>query len=336
MSDCSAPKWRLRWLRFSVRGLIALTLLVGIALGLVVRSARRQREVVAAIQACGGSVTYDWEVKNGWYSPDQQPRAPRWLVQHLGVDYFGHPIWVRFSIWGQHSRIDLRLVGCLAGLEQLALDGTLVDDADLAHIQGLRALTRFNIGDISMNCSGIDNPAGASGITDAGLASLKGFARLDILVLRGARVAGAGLVNLAGMTRLEQLDLGDTQLNDAGLANLKTLVNLLSLRVTRTRITDAGLVHLKRMTRLRWLDLSDTAITDAGLTHLKGLIKLTEVDLSGTPVSRAGVTALDDALPNTRFRIGPKSDALPDTVDQLGTNPAPDVPPERTVAHPGP
>ncbi len=53
------------YVRLSVRGLIVLVLLIGAWLGWVVRSARIQRQSVAAIQAAGGRVMYDWQWKAG-------------------------------------------------------------------------------------------------------------------------------------------------------------------------------------------------------------------------------------------------------------------------------
>jgi hypothetical protein len=62
----------------------------------MVRSARIQREAVTAIQDAGGSVSYDWQWIPGdhWGSsvspPGGKPWAPQWLVNLIGVDYFGH------------------------------------------------------------------------------------------------------------------------------------------------------------------------------------------------------------------------------------------------------
>jgi hypothetical protein len=60
--------WR-RFLRFSVRGLIVLVLVIGAAIGWLVRSAHIQRDAVAAIRAAGGAVKYDWEWTNGKATP---------------------------------------------------------------------------------------------------------------------------------------------------------------------------------------------------------------------------------------------------------------------------
>jgi hypothetical protein len=58
----TASCWR-RYLRFSVRGLIAVVLLFGVGLGWIVRQAHIQRDAVAAIK-WAGVVHYDWE----WHS----------------------------------------------------------------------------------------------------------------------------------------------------------------------------------------------------------------------------------------------------------------------------
>jgi hypothetical protein len=55
--------WR-RFVRFSVRGMIVVVLLVGGWLGWIVRCARIQREAVAAITKSGGLVDYNWEWEN--------------------------------------------------------------------------------------------------------------------------------------------------------------------------------------------------------------------------------------------------------------------------------
>jgi internalin A len=75
-----------RYLRFSTRGLIVLVLLIGSWLGWIIRSARIQREAVAAIERAGGSVQYrSAETKSrSWW--------PKPLVDRLGVDYFDHVV----------------------------------------------------------------------------------------------------------------------------------------------------------------------------------------------------------------------------------------------------
>ena len=82
--------WR-RYLRFSVRGLVVLVLVIGAGLGWLVSSAHIQRDAVAAIvNADVTIVRYDWEWSNGDDIQGGSPWAPRWLVDLIGIDYFGH------------------------------------------------------------------------------------------------------------------------------------------------------------------------------------------------------------------------------------------------------
>ncbi len=124
--------WR-RFLRFSVRGLVVVVLLVGGWLGWIVRSARIQRDAVAAIRKVEGLVDYDWEWCDGNHIPDGKPWAPESLVQLLGVDYFGHVTSVGFG--SQESDATLVHVGCLTQLEELNLNQSSVSDAGLQHLR---------------------------------------------------------------------------------------------------------------------------------------------------------------------------------------------------------
>jgi hypothetical protein len=59
--------------RLSLRGLIIVVLLAGGLLGWFVRSARIQRQAVAAIEKAGGSVAYEWDFQNGSPIPNGKP-----------------------------------------------------------------------------------------------------------------------------------------------------------------------------------------------------------------------------------------------------------------------
>jgi hypothetical protein len=92
MPDQSLPKSRWPRLRLSVRALMILVLLLGGGLGWIERSARIQRDAVAAIERTGAGDVYDWQLRNGTHNPKGKPWAPRWLVDRLGVDYFGSAV----------------------------------------------------------------------------------------------------------------------------------------------------------------------------------------------------------------------------------------------------
>ncbi len=124
---------RLAWwkrVRFHVRGLIVLVLLIGGGLGWVVRSAHVQRGAVAAIQRSGGSVLYNWEIEDGEEIANGKPWAPKWLVDLIGIDHFGHVADV--DLGGCGSDADLVHVRQLSQLETLSLLDSSVTDAGLA------------------------------------------------------------------------------------------------------------------------------------------------------------------------------------------------------------
>src|SRR3954464_12168326 len=86
--------------RLSVRGLILLVLLAGLALGYGVHLrelARDRRRAVEAIQAAGGRAFFTWQFDGDDYRmapgrgtiSGEVPLWPAWLVDALGVEYFG-------------------------------------------------------------------------------------------------------------------------------------------------------------------------------------------------------------------------------------------------------
>jgi len=167
-----------------MRGLIALVLVIGAGLGWIVRSARIQREAVAAIEEDGGGAYYHWNWMKGSSNPGGEPWAPRWVVDLIGADYFGHVT----AVWLSQNSV--------------ASDAVMEKAGRLTRIQRL----------------GLDR----SSISDTGLAHLKGLTELSDLSLSGTRVTDAGLAHLAGLTRLLRLDLERTRISGAGLAWIPT------------------------------------------------------------------------------------------------------------------
>jgi hypothetical protein len=174
--------WR-RYLRYSVRGLIISVLIVGGWLGWVVRSAQIQRDAVAAIKQAGGSVRYDWEFSNGESLSGGKPWAPRWLVNLIGVDYFGH---ITAAV-AHHMSAE-------------------TSDAVLAQVGRLTRVQSLNLHD--------------SPISDSGLVHLKGLTNLQVVLLYRTQVSDAGLVHLKGLTNLSALQLDGTHVTDAGVKEL--------------------------------------------------------------------------------------------------------------------
>src|SRR4051794_8859262 len=107
--------WR-RYLRLSLRSLLIVILVFGGWLGLMVHYAHVQREAVAAIERVGGEVWYDWQFKNGRFITNGTPRVPKWLVDRIGIDYFGDVVHVDLVGCGTDQL--LARVGNLSRLEE--------------------------------------------------------------------------------------------------------------------------------------------------------------------------------------------------------------------------
>jgi hypothetical protein len=150
------------------------------------------------------------------------------------------------------------LLSRLPLLEELWLGFTLLDDADLSEVAGLRHLRSLRL----------FNP----NITDKGLAALAGLPSLGELLLAGAPVGDAGMEHVGRLSSLRTLDLQGT------------------------KITDAGLEDVARLSSLERLNLSATSVTDAGLRHLEGLSHLRELTLC-CDVTMRGVQRLQAKLP---------------------------------------
>jgi hypothetical protein len=175
--------WR-RYLRFSVRGLIVLVLLIGGWLGWAVRSAQIQRDSVDAITKAGGEVLYDWQWRDGTRIPGGTPWAPRWLVDRIGVDFFRDVTSVEFKL--SYSLTDRPIVefANFTRLQRLVFTSMTMSDAGLSK---LRRLTRLRELDLS-RCD----------VTDAEAANLKGLTSVTSLNLASGFLTDAGPETFGG------------------------------------------------------------------------------------------------------------------------------------------
>lgn len=167
-----------RYLRLSLRTLVVLVLVIGGSLGWLAYTARVQHDAVAAIQKLGGTVSYDWERKDGRSVPNGKPWAPRWLVDLIGIDYFSHVTQVRLVHPPELSDADMIHIAHLSQLEELDLHRSPVTDAQLNYLEGL---------------------------TD-----------LQSLILFHTAVGDAGMMHLQRLTRLRTLSIENTKVTDAG------------------------------------------------------------------------------------------------------------------------
>jgi internalin A len=252
------PKRRKRF-GLSLRVLMVLVLLLGGGMGWYAYRARVQREAVAAIEAAGGKVYYDWEWNDDRPAlPTAKPKWPKWLVDRAGPDYLGNVVAVCFYRSATNKADDEIMVAVcrLPFLQHLDLDDV--------------ALTTFK--------------GAKSWITNAGLTQLKSLHRLRNLHLWGAYVTGAGLANLKGMASLRDLELLGIPLIDDDARHLAEFTHLERLSIEGKQFTNAGLAHIAGLTSLKSLYLDCPLLDTSGLESLRGMRGLEELVLNESKV----------------------------------------------------
>ena len=174
-------KWRFQ---FSIRSLLVLTVAVAIPcgwLGVEMRAAKRQREVVDEITKLRGDVTYDWQLYAIGYTLHRQPPGPGWLRNLLGDDFLVVVVVVTIN-HTEATDATLEHLKCLTQLRRLMLNGTNVTDAGLTHLAGLNQLEWLSLG--------------KTAVSDAGVKHLQCLTQLQILDLDSSHVTDAGVAKL--------------------------------------------------------------------------------------------------------------------------------------------
>ncbi|MCY2987157.1 MAG: hypothetical protein NTY19_04715 [Planctomycetota bacterium] len=313
------PKPRRRWLQFSLRTMLALTVVLGCGFGWLGTKVKAAKEQDGALQALSGigAVRQDYpsEVPPKWRALIPEDLVPRWARDNLFDDVTGLTFTLKdgFHAWGPIGQNPGCVDGSLVPLARLpdlrfvGLAGTHITDNGLRHLTGLRSLECLNLG--------------LTSVSDAGLMHLKPLVNLERLILANTQVTDAGLVQLKDRTRLQVLVLGNdlivpphyrhrgqiqqerltrrkkwfpwtTRITDAGLLHIRALTRLRQLDLCSTGVTDAGLIHLNTLTMLKSLAISNTQVTDAGLVHLREFAELEHLDVSNTLVTDAGLEDL--------------------------------------------
>jgi hypothetical protein len=249
------------------------------------------REAAELVIDLGGSVAI--EGHPDWYGTGGLPKAnlpaERFRVTHIGVG--NKPGVLREEHFILFAKLDglkwLHLEGspfAAAGLariatcktlEDLRLDGSNFDDADLAPFARHPALYSLDLA---------YNP-----VTDAVVDTLRTVKKLSSLRLTGVKTADAILEQLAGAgIPLATIDLSQSSVTDRGFQHLARFAALRVVVASETKITSAGLAALVKLP-IQDLDLSHTAVSDAGVPYLKKLAKLQSINLSGTKLTDVGM-----------------------------------------------
>jgi hypothetical protein len=173
-----------RRLRFSLRALLVVVAVVGLALAWV-HSARFQGQMAEQVAQSNPSVTllYDYEVDaDGRLVEKPQPPGPAWLRERAGVDYLSSVVGADMFY---ATDADLECVARLPKLRRLYLERAVdVTDAGLKQLEGLHHLKLLVLDD-------------ADQVTDEGLRSLGRLKSLAILQLDfGRSMTPAGIEQL--------------------------------------------------------------------------------------------------------------------------------------------
>jgi len=286
MGLVSALNWLLLRLQRNLRAIMAIALVLAVLFGWREYVVHTQRDAVAAIERAGGSVSYDWDWRNGQpLRSSSLPRWRQWLIREFGPDLFGHVVAVNLhGRDGATADSVLKHVGRLRRLEYLSLFNSAVTDEGLASLRNLTSLKTLHL----------HNTA----VRGLGLAHLERMADLEVLMLPHLPISDAELAHLAGLTKLKRLSLSGKQLTNAGLTHLAAMQQMENLSLRQTSITT--LEPIRALTQLKFLDLVGSPIDDPGLKTVAGFAKLELLWLGSTRVSDAGLMHLD-GLPNLRM-----------------------------------
>jgi len=303
-------KPRRRWLKFSLGGLLLAITLLCLLLGWQADRVARQRRAVEMVERLGGHVAYEhqWYESPPFshYNPQIESRAPLWLRELVGEDWFRTVALV--SIERSSKTLSEDDISQLAGfrrLRQLSLRSQ-VTDGQLEHIATLSELETFR-------CDG-------ERITDQGLMALSRLGKLRELEIvdsekRDTPFTERGIRYLARLDKLTSLAVGAANVDDDDLAQLAALkqIKLFSidypagsaarfewlkqwpkcqaLVLSGVRVTDEGWDALATCKTLESLWFTNSTVTDEGLSRLKDL-HLVSLGLMQTQVSASAITQL--------------------------------------------
>jgi len=179
--------WR-RLFQFRLRTLLIVTTIIAVLLGWWSHTARQQRMAVAALRNYEAKIYYNHMLPGHVETEptpfaDEPPGFSQWLVDNIGIDYFGTVGAVNAIGNPKLGDKQVELLRTFSSLEWLRLDGAGVTDASLTHLANLKKLQTLGLGN--------------------------------------TLTTDAGLEHLQGLTNLEKLYLEDTQVTDAGVARLQ-------------------------------------------------------------------------------------------------------------------
>ena len=225
-----------RRFQYGLRSLLVLVTALGVWFGFTVNAARRQQEIVAAIELVGGEVLHDWQLAGDWTKKSGRsgPRGPAALRRLLGDDYFQSVEGVFF-------------------FEQPNLDDDRIPPFE--QLKSIKYLGFY-----------------ATGVSDRILPRVESLPRLRFLDISCTRITNDGLRQVGQMPNLQELWLGVRwsgfdKISDAGIQHLKPLKRLSKLTLDGC-VTEKSIATLKQFENLRELRIFN-CLDDAGINELR-------------------------------------------------------------------
>lgn len=308
---------KIRWWQFSLRQMIVWVTILGIALGWLgneILRARRQEEIVAAIQRLGGQARYNYDpLELRGTRPHKRPRE-RWLTVLIGPDLFAHVAGVYF---GENTSVkddDLKFLAELPRLRAVELFGPGITDETLQHLSHALYLRGLHLDDTLCTTGAVSRlPSARSleyftllGLTanDANMPALQAMPNLRSLNLCSfsrsqgllRAVTDDGLRHIAQLDKLEALYLDGADITNDGLRHLRGLNRLTGLSMDSPNVTDAGMEHLAELATLTFLNLKKVGAGDAGMEWLKHFRSLEFLGLDDSKITDEA-TAIIAQLP---------------------------------------
>ena len=212
-SDTAEPKRRRRWLQFSIRSLLLLTLFWGVLLSawkIYLSPWYLNGQAIENLQSTGASFRAEAATGPGWI---------RWFV---GEDNFVNVTTVEIIEFTQPEKLAeaLEATGTFRHLKKLVVVRCCAPGDALVH---LRSLTDMK--DLFIK----ETPIG-----DRGMRHLRELRNLRNLTLSKTGITDPGLSQLMQLVRVKSLRLPDNRITDAGLIHLGRLTNLRSLALNGT------------------------------------------------------------------------------------------------------
>ena len=173
----------------------------------------------------------------------------------------------------------------LTQLEELSMQGTLIDDSSIKGLAGLSQMRILNLWNTHVGDG-----------TALEISKLPSLERLNLI---RTHISNAGVARLASLGRLKSLALSNNKsLDDTGLQHLGALTSLERLDIHSTGAGNDTIWAIRLLPNLHELDLTETRVTDACVEDLETMPSLNHLTIMLKENHRAGLSkeALDDLV----------------------------------------